>query len=439
MDWDELGNEAVDYLRDYLRIDTSNPPGNETPAVGFLKEILEGEGITCKTYEPRSGRMSLLARLPGDGSGKQLIFLNHVDVVPADPAGWELPPFSGALQDGYIWGRGALDMKGLGIMELVALLAAKRNGLKLAGDVVFLAVADEEAGGHLGAKYIIDNDREAVAGGVCINEGGFINTGLVEGKDFFTIGNAEKSAVWLRLTSNGVSGHGSVPSGQGALESMVKALARLLGQPRPVVIEPIMQDFAYKLSEYIGFLEPYRQDHELETLKMLIEENNIMAIPQMAALMRDTISLDVLNSGVKINVIPDKAVAEMDCRLLPGTDVEEFMRYVREKLDDPAIEVELCKEVEVSDASPADNEYYKAIEDAISKNFPEMVVAPFMMPGVSDSRFFRGIGVPCYGVMPTRMSLEDSHRIHGVNERISVTDLKEGARLMYELILALCS
>jgi acetylornithine deacetylase/succinyl-diaminopimelate desuccinylase-like protein len=439
MDWDELGDEAVEYLQDYISIDTSNPPGNEAPAVEFLKGILEGEGISCKTYEPQPGRMSLLARLPADGSRKPLIFLNHVDVVPADPDGWELPPFSGALQDGYIWGRGALDMKGLGIMQLTALLAAKRNGLKLAGDVVFLAVADEEAGGLLGARYIIDNDPEAVAGGACINEGGFINTGLVEGKDFFTIGNAEKSAVWLRLTRRGVSGHGSIPSGQGALESMVKALARLLGQPRPMEIVSIMQDFAYRLSEYMEFLRPYREDHRLDTLKKLLEENNIMAIPQLAALLHDTFSLNMLDSGTKINVIPDKAEAQLDCRLLPGTGVDEFLRYVREKLDDPGMEIELCKEVEISDASPADNEYYRAIEEAVNQLYPEAVVVPFMMPGVSDSRYFRQIGVDCYGVMPARMGLGDTSRIHGVNERISVADLKQGARLMYELIVRLCS
>ncbi len=436
---DELGNEAVKHLQDYIRIDTSNPPGNEAPAVEFLKGILEGEGVSCKTYEAQPGRMSLLARLPGDGSRKPLIFLSHIDVVPADPTGWEQPPFSGALQDGYIWGRGTLDMKGLGIMQLVALLAAKRNGLKLAGDVVFLAVADEEEGGRLGARYVIENDPEAVAGGVCINEGGFINTGLIEGTDLFTVGNAEKSAVWLRLTRDGVSGHGSVPTGQGALELMVKALARLLEHPRPVEIVPIMQDFAYKLSDYMDFLKPYRDDRELETLKKLLEENNIMTIPPLAALLRDTFSLDVLHSGVKTNVIPDQAEAYLDCRILPGTDVDEFLRYIREKLDDPAIKVDLSKDVEVSDASPVENEYYPAIEEAINKVYPEVAVTPFMMPGVSDSRFFRQIGVDCYGVMPVRMGLGDTSRIHGVNERISVTDVKEGVRLMYELILGLCS
>lgn len=439
MDWERLGDEAVRRLREYIRVDTSNPPGNEAPGAAFLQEILEGDGIPCKTYEPEPGRISLLARLAGSGARRPLIFLNHIDVVPADPAGWEAPPFSGALEDGYVWGRGALDMKGLGIMQLVAVLAAKRSGLELAGDVVFLAVADEEEGGRLGARHVIGNDPGAVAGGTCINEGGFILTGMAEGTDFFTIGNAEKSAVWLNLTRRGVPGHGSVPTGQGALEPMVKALARLLEQPRPLEVVPGMQRFSYVLSGYMDFLKPYREDRRLETLKRLIEENGIMAVPQLAALLHDTISLNTLSCGTKVNVIPGLAEAQLDCRLLPGTDPDEFIRYVKEKLDDPAIEVEPYKEVVVSDASPVDNEAYRAIENAVSRLYPEVVVTPSMMPGVSDSRFFRKIGVDCYGVMPARMSLTDASRIHGVNERISVADLKQGVRLMYELILGMCT
>lgn len=220
---------------------------------------------------------------------------------------------------------------------------------------------------------------------------------------------------------------------------MVKALARLVEHPRPVEILPIMQDFSYKLSEYMEFLKPYREDHELETLQRLVEENNVMAIPPLAALLHDTFSLNVLHSGVKTNVIPDRAEAFLDCRILPGTDVDEFMAYIREKLGDPAIEVELSKEVVVSDASPADNDDFRVIEEAINRVYPEVAAAPFMIPGVSDSRFFRQIGVDSYGVMPVRMGLGDVSRIHGLNERISVDDLKQGVRLMYKLILGLCS
>jgi acetylornithine deacetylase/succinyl-diaminopimelate desuccinylase-like protein len=439
MDWEKLGDEALNYLQDYIRIDTSNPPGNEAPGVDFLLNILEAEGISCKTYEPQPGRASLLARLPGSGRGKPLIFLNHIDVVPADPQDWEVPPFSGELRDGYVWGRGALDMKSVGIMEMLAILAAKREGLRLSRDVVFLAVADEEAGGYLGAKYVIDNDREAVSGAVCINEGGFINTGLVEGRPFFTIGNAEKSAVWLKLTRHGPAGHGSIPTGRGALESMVKALAALLARPRPARIEPVMQDFAYKLSEYWEVLKPYREDRQLRTLQALIEEYDLMAIPALGAVFHDTISLNILNAGVKINVIPDRAEAQLDCRLLPDTDVDEFMDHIRKSLDDPEILIDLGKEIEISGASSVDNEYYRAIEEVIHDDYPECVASPFLLPGVSDSRFFRQIGVPAYGVAPTRLGLEDVSRIHGVNERVSVADVKQGVKFMYDLMLKICS
>jgi acetylornithine deacetylase/succinyl-diaminopimelate desuccinylase-like protein len=439
MDWNKLGDEAVGYLQEYIRIDTSNPPGNEAPAARFLADILEGESFSCKTYEAQPGRTSLLARLESGGSEKPLIFLNHMDVVPADATAWDLPPFSGEIEDGYIWGRGALDMKSMGIMQLMALIAARREGINLSRDVVFLAVADEEAGGWLGARYVIEQDREAVDGAVVINEGGFINTSLVEGKPFFTIGNAEKSALWLSLRRDGLGGHGSVPTGRGALELLVKALAHLLDNPRPIKIGDTMQEFAYRLSKYWEILKPYREDRKVETLERLFREAQVMAIPAMASVLHDTVSLNGLNSGTKINVIPDKAEAQIDCRLLPETGVDEFMDYIRGSLDDPEIEIDLGMEIEISGASPIDNEYYRAIEAVIAEDYPEVEPSPFLLPGMSDSRFFRQIGIPSYGVIPTRLNGEDISRIHGVNERVAATDLLEGTKFMYDLMVRLCS
>jgi acetylornithine deacetylase/succinyl-diaminopimelate desuccinylase-like protein len=439
VNWNELGEEAVGYLQEYIRIDTSNPPGNEAPGARFLQDILAAEDIACTTYEPQPGRTSLLARLEGNRPEKPLILLNHIDVVPAEPSDWDVPPFGGEIGDGYIWGRGALDMKGMGIMQLIALLAARREGIQLSRDVVFLAVADEEAGGVLGAKYLIDKEAKALDGAVVINEGGFINTSLVEGKPFFTITNAEKSAVWLKLVRHGQSGHGSVPAGPGALDLLVKALARLLDNPRPLKIEPIMREFMYRLSRYWEILGPYREDCEPETLESLIHEYQLMATPALAAVLHDMISLNVLNAGVKVNVVPDRAEAELDCRVLPGTDIDEFMDYVRESLDDPAIQISLGKEIEICGASPTDNQYYRAIEEVIEKDYPEAICSPFLLPGTSDSRFFRLIGVPSYGIIPAKLELEDISRIHGVNERIAVADLKEGIKFMYDLMIRICS
>lgn len=439
MDWDKLGEEAVSALCEYLRIDTTNPPGNETPGAEFLGGILNAEGIEYRIIEGAPRRGSLLARLEGNGVGKPLILLSHIDVVPADAEKWDVHPFSGEIKDGFVWGRGALDMKGMGIMELMAFIAAAREGLELGRDVVLLAVADEEAGGYSGAKYLLDNHPQELEAGLVINEGGFANTELISGTPLFMIANAEKYGLWLQLKRRGVGGHGSMPTGQGALERLVPALSRLVAEQRHIVINPTMRAFFSTLAEHWEMLAPYKEDGEVETLHKLIEENNLTALPALSAVLRDTVSLNMLNAGVKINVIPDEADASLDCRLLPETDAEEFIQYIRDALDDPEIEIDTSMDMENAPASPLDSDLFATLRKAIENDYPGAVTTPFMLSGLSDSRFFRSRGVPCYGIIPAHLSLMDLACIHGVNEKIAVLDVKDGAKLMYDIIVAICS
>ena len=439
MEWDKLGEEAVSNLREYLRIDTTNPPGNETPGAEFLGGVLSAEGIDYTIYESAPGRGSLLARLKGGGGGKPLILLNHIDVVPADPENWLVPPFSGEIADGYIWGRGALDMKGMGVMELMAFIAAAREGRELQRDVVFLAVADEEAGGYSGARKLLDEHPGELEADLVINEGGYATLDLVAGRPFFMIASAEKYGFWLRLIRRGVGGHGSMPSGQGALDLMVPALARLLQRRRPIHINPTMQAFFSRLSEHWEILAPYREDGKTETLVRLIEEHNLTAIPALSAVVRDTVSLNMLNAGVKINVIPDRAEAFLDCRLLPETEGDDFLAFIGEALDDPEMEVDVFMDMERAPASPLDGELFRAIEKVVLENYPGAITSPFMLSGLSDSRFFRARGVPCYGIIPARLGIADLTRIHGVDERIAVQDVKDGVKFLYDLVVSLCA
>ncbi len=439
MDLDPLGEEALAHLQEYLRIDTSNPPGNEAAGTDFLGGILRDEGIEFKTYQSEPGRTSLLARLKGGGEGKPLIMLNHIDVVPADPDGWEIHPFSGEISDGYVWGRGSLDMKGMGIMELMAFIAARREGLALKRDVVFLAVADEEAGGYQGVKYLLDEHPEEMQADLVINEGGYATSDLIAGSPLFMVSVAEKYALWLRLSRKGLGGHGSMPTGQGALERLVLALGRLLETPRPMVINPIMQVFLAELAEHWEILKPYREDGEVETLKKIIDHNNLMAIPALGSMLRDTVSLTMLNAGVKENVIPDEASAHLDCRLLPETEPEEFMASVRESLQDPEIEISILLNGERSPATATDSEFYSVLEKTLVSRYPEAVISPFLLSGMSDSRFFRALGVPCYGIIPASLGMADLSSIHGVNEKMAVADVGEGAAFLYDLIVALCT
>lgn len=439
MNWDELGDEAVSALQEYLRIDTTNPPGNEAVGAAFLAATLREEGIEHRIYESAPGRASVLGRLKGKGEGKPLILLNHIDVVPANPENWQVHPFSGDIVDGYIWGRGALDMKGMGIMQLLAVAAAAREGLELARDVVFLAVADEEAGGYFGAKLLLEEHPDELEADLVINEGGYATLDLVAGRPFFLIAAAEKYGHWLRLKRRGVGGHGSMPTGQGALDLMVPALARLLERKRPLVVNPTMQAFFSRLSEHWEILAPYQKDGDPETLRRLIEENNLAAIPALSAVLRDTVSLNMLNAGVKINVIPDEAEAFLDCRLLPETDGNEFLSYIRDAVGDPEMEVDVMMDMEKAPASPADGEFFQVIEEVALAAYPDAVVSPFMLSGLSDSRFFRSRGIPCYGIIPARVGLADLARIHGVDERIAVQDMKEGVKFIYDLIVAFCA
>jgi len=439
MDWDKLGDEAVSILCEYLRIDTTNPPGNEAPGAEFLGSILKGEGIDCKLYESAPGRSSVLARLKGEGPGKPLILLNHIDVVPANPENWQVHPFSGDIVDGFIWGRGALDMKGMGVMELVAFIAAAREGLKLKRDVVFLAVADEEAGGYSGARMLLEQHPEELEADLVINEGGYATLDLVADTPFFMIASAEKYGYWLRLKRRGIGGHGSMPTGQGALDQMVPALARLLAKQRPMNINPTMQAFFSRLAQHWDILTPYKEDGELETLVRLVEENNLTALPALSAVVRDTVSLNMLNAGVKINVIPDEAEAFLDCRLLPETDGEEFLAFIKEALEDPEVEVDVFMDMEKAPASPIDCDLFQAIERVVLEDYPGAITSPFMLSGLSDSRFFRARGVPCYGIIPARLGIVDLARIHGVDERIPERDVKDGTKLLYDLIVEICT
>jgi len=436
MDWDGIGDEAVGLLREYIRIDTSNPPGNEVLGAKFLAEILEAEDIPFRFYESAPGKVSLAARLEGEGKGKPLILMNHIDVVPAEPEKWEVHPFSGELSDGFIWGRGALDMKGMAIMELMATIAAKREGLRLSRDLVFLACADEETSGEFGCGHLLENHRADFEADLVINEGGFASTSLIPGAPLFMVACAEKSALWLRLSVKGQGGHGSMPSGRGALERLVIALSRLIAIEQPVEITGPTRELFATLAGHWPLLEPFAKDGSVDTLRRLMAEYNLAAIPAFNAMIRNTISLNMLNSGVKVNVIPDAAEADLDCRLLPETDADEFTEAVRDALDDPEIDVEVVLRGIETQPSPTGGGFFEVLRKAVEDSFPGAITTPFMLPGMSDSRFFRRLGVPVYGIIPARLGFEELATIHGVNEKISVEDVKDGVRFMYALVEA---
>jgi acetylornithine deacetylase/succinyl-diaminopimelate desuccinylase-like protein len=430
-------SEAVELLSQYLRIDTTNPPGREDRGVEFLARILDREGIAYKTYEPQPGRASLRAEIPGSGEKPPLILLNHIDVVPADPAEWSFDPFGGEVKDGFVQGRGALDMKGQGIMELMAVLNLKRQGLKPNRDLVFLAVADEEMGGTWGAKWLLTHHPEDFKAGLVLNEGGYVVKGLLPDRPVAMIAAAEKGICWLKLTRSGPPGHGSLPHGDNALEKMTQALARLLAQDDPLTVTPIVAEYFRRLGRSWSFLGPYLEDGRPETLVDIISQSGLTALPQVSALLKNTHSLTVMKSGDKSNVIPSRAEAHLDVRLLPGRRAEDEIAHLRERLGDQGIEIEPLAVTE-STQSIWDGGDFPILADLMQKAFPEALVAPSLVFGASDSRFFRHQGVPSYGLCPVLIDMADVKMVHGLDERISVESVERGAQCFTDLVQALC-
>ena len=414
IDWDQTANEAVRTLENYIRIDTSNPPGNVTSAAELLSGVLRAEGIEVTKVESAPGKVNLYARLAGSGQAKSILLLHHMDVVPADRTRWNVDPFAGVSKDGYVWGRGAMDMKGLGMIHLYAFLSLKRAGIPLSRDVIFMAVADEETGGELGARWMIENHYQELDPEYVLDEGGFGSRDLfVDGKLVFGISIAEKKIVWLKVRAEGVAGHGSQPHQQNPNDRLVRALARLLSHPLPSAPVPVLE----KLRTELGTLEQNKFTH---------------------AIQHSTISLTTLRSGVgdpvKVNVIPSVAEATLDCRLLPGTSTDEWLAEIRSRLDDSEIELEVLYESDDSVVTPYEGGLYGALEKAIVRQEPDATVVPILIPYGTDSNAFRHKRAKSYGLTPLILPADVVGSMHGDAERVPVTDMGKGIRIFYEAL-----
>ena len=425
IDWDAVTDEAVALLAELIAVDTSNPPGNEEAACAMLGAVLRRENIPYDLYETGPGRVSLVARLRGDASEAPLILLNHTDVVPVERQYWTVEPFAGEVRDGYVWGRGALDMKGMGIMELMSVLLLKRLGLSLRRDVVFFAVADEEAGSIFGIEWFAENHPDLLKGAVCINEGAFGFAGY-NGVDlpFFGYAPAEKNPLWLRLRAEGLPGHGSLPHSDNALGRMARALNRIQSWKQARVILPEMQPFFDKLAE-AGALPPVRSGEDVEPLAA--SDRWINAVTQ------HTISLTSCHAGMKENVIPAIAEATIDCRLLPGEPSARFIERVREVVDDPKVEISPIYASE-SPSSELQTALYGLVEEIIRGVDERAVLLPVMSSWFTDSRAFRKLGTPAYGFIPALLTPEDYATIHGHDERISIENVRLGCQVLFELV-----
>jgi len=329
MDWTKIGDEAVELLRGYLRVNTTNPPGNETAGTRFLTQVLDGAGIASETAESAPGRGNLVARLKGDGSLGAILLHHHIDVVYADERYWTVDPFGGALQDGFVYGRGAIDMKSTGILQLAAVLAIKRARVPLKRDLIFLGTADEEAGSRFGAQWVADQRRAWLDGAeYALSELGVIQA--AHGRaPFGSIVISEKTGLSLRLTARSEPGHGSMPWPDTAPHRLIRALTRLLEAERQPRVLPETQEFFARMATVMPPGQADGYDNVEQSLRDPAFRARFFANRHHAALVRTTFAVNMLKGSEKRNVIPPEAVADIDCRMLAGDDPEEIMEWIR--------------------------------------------------------------------------------------------------------------
>jgi acetylornithine deacetylase/succinyl-diaminopimelate desuccinylase-like protein len=432
VDMAKLQDEAVTRIEQYIRINTTNPPGNEDQTMKFFAKIFTEEGIPFETAESAPGRGNIWARLKG-GSQPALVLLSHMDVVPADPKYWSVDPFAATVKDGDIWGRGALDTKTLGIVELEAFLALHRAKMPLDRDVIFMATADEEAGSAYGAGWVVEHHPEAFRGaGFVLNEGG--GGDVEQGRQEFGIEVTQKVPYWFKLTSTGKPRHGSEPQVASAVNRLVRALYRLQTYQFAPRIIPAVDTYFKGLAPTAA---PQWKAAFLDMSKTIQDRDALLRLqteyPDLAALTRNTCSITMLKGSNKINVIPAEAEAQLDCRLLPDQNVAEFKQELRDALNDPGIKIDQLLGFTPA-VSSTDTPLYRAIVEVTKKHYPNAAIVPAVSTGFTDSHFFRDRGIASYGYAPFLIPQADESGVHGNDERISIENVRVGTQMMYEIV-----
>lgn len=440
----EIKEEVTNLLSELIQIDTTNPPGNETKAAKFLAKDLEKDGFKCELFESTSGRGSVTTRLKGTGKKPSLLLLSHLDVVAANPKEWSVPPFSGKVKDGFVWGRGALDMKGMTAIEAMVLKLLKKNGVKLKGDVILAATADEEKGGEAGAGWLVRNHLDKVKADYVINEGG--GTAVpIGGTDFFTIQTAEKGIYWFKVKAKGRPGHGSIPgAADNAIMRMNKVVEKLGNHRSKMMLVPAVKQFLTMVAEENEvvkkavsalFKDPDMGD---QVLDLLAQTDSVMA-EELRARLRMTVTPTMINGGVKENIIPSECEAVFDCRVLPGQTPESAKAEIMSLLKNVPLEKLEFETIQANEPSesPPDTPLYDLIAKVTKEFEPKCVVAPILLTGGTDSRFFRKMGSPSYGFQPVKCDIpygEMQRTIHGIDERISTANLVFGTSVLYNVV-----
>jgi acetylornithine deacetylase/succinyl-diaminopimelate desuccinylase-like protein len=438
--------EALRLLQDLIRIDTTNPPGNERPAAERVAETLRADGIEPRLLDAAPGRTSLVARLPAeerDRQGGPLLLAAHLDVVPVEREHWARDPFGGEIADGFVWGRGALDIKNFASMAATVMKELRRQGARLRRDLVFAAVADEEAGCDLGSRFLVERHPDLVRAEYAIGEvGGFSFT--VEKQRYYAVQVAEKGVCWVRARVRGRPGHGSIPHEDNAVVKLAEAVARLgrtrLPQHATAVVREFVERVAARQPLPARLVFPQLLRPAVARLLLTRVFPDRTQQNAFAAILSNTASPTILAAGRKTNVIPGEATCEIDGRTLPGQTESSFLAELRAVMG-AEVELEVSRSMPpVEAADPYGTPVYSAILRAVHRHDPEAVAVPYLAPGFTDAKQFSRLGARWYGFAPVRFppDLRFGELYHGHNERIPLDGFRLGLEMLAQVVTDLC-
>jgi acetylornithine deacetylase/succinyl-diaminopimelate desuccinylase-like protein len=436
VDFAALLDEAVRLLREYLTIDTTNPPGDVSRAADWVEALLRSEGLTPARLGPSPEKPNIVATLGEGDASHALVLAHHMDVVPAVRDHWSVDPFGGELRDGFLYGRGTLDMKGFGVMTLVCAFALKRLGVPLRRPIRLLATADEEVGGIDGAKWLAAEHLDAVRGEFLLTEGAFAKAG--PRATYYAVQVAEKGVSTVKLTARGAPGHASSPKADNAIVRIARAVARIGDYRSPPEARGLARRFLGAFPPATLRLTDGRtvadlRDDELEGLIADLSGGS-----RIQNMLRNTFSPTMVNAGLGQNVIPPSCEAYVDCRMVPGVTTDALLAEIAAVIDDLEVELELVKS-SVGTESPFDTELFDAIEAAVHRERAQAIVVPFLTAGGTDCKHFRPHGVVSYGHIPFELEESETDRIHGVDERVSLEELERGMRILFDTIVNVCA
>ncbi|PZC40969.1 MAG: Acetylornithine deacetylase/Succinyl-diaminopimelate desuccinylase [Chloroflexi bacterium] len=425
MNWEIIKQEASKMLSEYIQVCTINPPGDEVKGCNWLASIAENENLDYSLMLTDDKRANFITQINKDLQKKsKIILLNHIDVVPASSEEWKDDPFSGVIRDGYVCGRGALDMKGMAIIELMTLILLKRNNYKK-NNVIFLATADEESGSKQGVNFLLKNHKEVLDADLVINEGG-IGTfnAFNKQENIFNIGISEKSPLWLKIIINAESGHGSKQNFQSSTYKLILTLQKIIESNHSLQLSKEVEQY-------------YRYLHQAGMIDVNIDNtflNDIRNKDKFAnSILTNTIAITRIDAGYKNNVVPSTASASLDIRLVPGYSASQFISDLQLIINDPTVVIKTIFHSSTKTSS-INNKYYEAINQSIKKIVPNAIVVPYVTSGFTDSRIFREMNIPAYGFIPILVTKQDLLGIHGIDEKISIDNLLLGIKILYEFL-----